>query len=251
MKSILSCITCVAAQTKLDAERFSAIGVDPKKILITGNVKFDIKIPDDIFVHVLQLRLTLGNDRHIWIAASTHRGEEEKVLNAAKILLKTIPNSLLILVPRHQERFNEVFDLCIKRGFNVVRYSENQKCSSRTNIILGDVMGQLLLLYATSDIAFVGGSLIPWGGHNPLEPASLAKPIISGQNLNSFLEISDLLTDANALIRVDDEIALAQNLVELFNDKARQEKLGCAALDVVEKHRGATKKILECIKNYL
>ena len=112
-------------------------------------------------------------------------------------------------------------------------------------------MGQLLLFYAASDIAFVGGSLIPWGGHNLLEPAALAKPIISGQNLHSFLEISDLLTDADALIRVDDEIALAQNLIKLFKDRTKQEKLGCAALDVVEKHRGATKKTLECIKNYL
>lgn len=251
MRSILNCITCLAAQTKLDAERFSALGVDPKKILIAGNVKFDLKISDDVFMRALQLRLIWGKDRPIWIAASTHKGEETKILSAAQIVLKAIPNSLLILVPRHQERFNEVFDLCLKQGFDIIRYSENQKCPAQTNIILGDVMGQLLLFYAVSDIAFVGGSLIPWGGHNPIEPAALAKPIISGQNLNSFLEISDLLTNADALIRVDDEIALARNLITLFKDKALQEKLGGAALDVVEKHRGATKKILERIKTYL
>jgi 3-deoxy-D-manno-octulosonic-acid transferase len=196
------------------------------------------------------LRLAWGKDRPIWIAASTHEGEEEKVLQAAKIVRAALPESLLVLVPRHPPRFNEVFDLCREQGFLVIRYSENQKCLRTTNVILGDTMGQLLLFYAASDIAFVGGSLVPWGGHNLLEPAALAKPIISGQNLNAFLEISQLLTDADALIKVDDAASLAQKLIQLFRDKALQEKLGCAALDVVEKHRGVTKKILEQIKKY-
>ena len=251
MQSILSCITHVAAQSKLDAERFLALGLDPKKIAITGNLKFDVKVSDDVFAQAKQLHLAWGKDRPIWIAASTHKAEEEKVLQAAKIVLEVLPESLLVLVPRHPQRFDEVFDLCHNQGFEVIRYSEKQKCLATTNVILGDVMGQLLLFYAASDIAFVGGSLVPWGGHNLLEPAALAKPIISGQNLNAFLEISQLLTDADALIKVDDAIALAQKLIQLFKDKALQEKLGCAALDVVEKHRGVTKKILTSIKKYL
>jgi 3-deoxy-D-manno-octulosonic-acid transferase len=184
--------------------------------MITGNVKFDIEIPDNIAPKVKQLRLAWGGNRPIWIAASTHEGEEEKILTAAKIVRNTLPKSLLILVPRHPERFNEVFDLCSKQGFNTIRYSKNQKCTDETNIVLGDTMGQLLLFYAASDLAFVGGSLIPWGGHNLLEPAALAKPVLSGQSLNAFLEISQLLTDADALIKADDENALANDLIQLF-----------------------------------
>jgi len=251
MLPILNCITIVAAQSKLDAERFLALGFDPKKILITGNIKFDVKVPGGLFEHSKQLRLAWGKDRPVWIAASTHKGEEEKILAAAKIVRETIPESLLILVPRHPQRFNEVFDLCCKLGFEAIRYSENQKCLASTNVILGDVMGQLLLFYAVSNIAFVGGSFVSWGGHNLLEPAVLAKPIISGQHLNAFLEISQLLIDAEALITVIDEVALAQNLVRLFQNKTLQEKLGCSALDVVEKHRGATKKILSYVKSFL
>ncbi len=197
------------------------------------------------------MRLAWGKDRPIWIAASTHKAEEEKVLQAAKIVREVLPESILVLVPRHPPRFNEVFDLCREQGFEVIRYSEHQKCLTTTNVILGDVMGQLLLFYAASDIAFVGGSLVPWGGHNLLEPAALAKPIISGQNLNAFLEISQFLTDADALIKVDDAASLAQKLIQLFKDKTLQEKLGCAALDVVEKHRGVTKKILTSIKKLI
>ena len=251
MLPILNCITIVAAQSKLDAERFLALGFDPKKILITGNIKFDVKVPGGLFEHSKQLRLAWGKDRPIWIAASTHKGEEEKILVAAKIVHETIPESLLILVPRHPQRFNEVFDLCCKLGFEAIRYSENQKCLASTNVILGDVMGQLLLFYAVSNIAFVGGSFVSWGGHNLLEPAVLAKPIISGQHLNAFLEIGQLLTDAEALITVIDEVALARNLILLFQNKTLQEKLGCSALDVVEKHRGATKKILSYVKSFL
>ena len=251
MRAVLNCINTVIAQSENDAKKFSALGLDPKKIFIGGNIKFDIKTPDDILQQTKQLRLAWGSNRPIWIAASTHKGEEEKILIAAKIVNKVLPESLLILVPRHQERFNEVFNLCRKQGFNTVRYSEKQKYSASTNVILGDVMGQLLLFYGASDIAFVGGSLIPWGGHNLLEPAVLAKPILSGQNLSAFLEISQLLINANALLTVKDENALAKNLIQLFKNKTLQEKLGVAALDVVEKHRGATKKILACIKNHL
>lgn len=247
-QSILNCITTVAAQSKIDMERFLDLGLDPKKMLLAGNVKFDIKLPDDIFSRTKQLRSSLGIDRPIWVAASTHPGEEEKVLAAAKLVIKARPETLLILVPRHPERFSEVYEMCKTRGFNVIRYSENKECSSATNILLGDVMGQLLLFYAVSDVAFVGGSLVPWGGHNLLEPAALAKPILSGPYLSAFSEISELFTDAGALIKVADEKALADNLIKLFGDKILQEKLGTRALDVVEKHRGATKKILEVIR---
>ncbi|EKE00583.1 MAG: hypothetical protein ACD_21C00324G0004 [uncultured bacterium] len=251
IRSMLNHITTVATQSKADAEKFVVLGLDPQKAFISGNVKFDLKLPDDITSQAKQLRLLWGENRLVWVAASTHQGEEEKILAAAKIVREALPESLLILVPRHLERFNEVFNLCCERGFNVIRYSSNQKCSPTTNVVLGDVMGKLLPFYAASDVAFVGGSLIPWGGHNLLEPAALAKPVLSGPNLNEFLEISQLLTDNDALTKVADEASLAKNLIQLLQDKTLQEKLGCAALDVVEKHRGATNKILLRIKELL
>ena len=251
VSSMLNCITTVAVQTKVDAERFLALGINPKKVSIAGNVKFDIKIPGDLASRAKQLRLEWGKDRPIWTVASTHPGEEEKILRAAKIVRKVLPESLLILVPRHPERFNETYSLCCEHGFNTIRYSENQECSPSTNIVLGDTMGQLLLFYAASDIAFVGGSLVPIGGHNLLEPAALSKPVLSGPHLSEFLEISQLLIDADALIKVEDEESLAQNIIKLLQDKNLQEKLGTKALDVVEQHRGATKKILNRIKELL
>ena len=250
MQKILDHITMVVAQSKIDGERFLEIGLDPQKLLIGGNIKFDITIPNEVLLQAPQLRLALGQ-RPIWIAASTHNMEEEKILIAAKKVLEVLPNALLILVPRHLERFDQVFELCHSQGFNVVRYNNKQDYTESTNVMLGDVMGQLLLFYAVSDIAFVGGSLVLWGGHNLLEPAALAKPVISGPNLSAFLEISQMLIDGNALVKVDDELMLAQNLIKLFQDQNLREKLGAAALDVVEKHRGTTKKIMTLIENMI
>lgn len=247
MRSIFDCITMVMAQSKIDAERFLALGLYPQKLLVSGNIKFDIIVPDEVLPQASELRATLGKERPIWVAASTHDMEEEKILIAAKKVLEVLPEALLILVPRHPERFDQVFELCCKEGFNTVRYSKSQDYSAATNVIVGDVMGKLLLFYAASDAAFVGGSLIPFGGHNLLEPAALAKPVLSGRHLDAFLEISQLLSDANALLTVDDELMLAQKLLQLFQDKTMREKYGTAALDVVEKHRGATEKILSVV----
>lgn len=251
IKPILKYLTCVATQSKLDAERFATIGVGKEKILITGNIKFDIQVKNAIYEQAKELRASWGQNRPVWIAASTHAGEEEKILHAARMVLQQIPDSLLILIPRHPERFNQVFALCKKEQFNTIRYSANQGYSNNTNIILGDVMGQLLLFYAASDIAFVGGSLIPWGGHNLLEPAALAKPVLSGPNLSEFREISQLMNDTGGLITVGNETVLADMIIKLFNDKNLCGQIGCAALDAVETHRGATQKVLEQIKKLI
>ncbi len=251
IKSIINYTTMILAQSKLDAERFQTLGLEPQKISIAGNIKFDISIPNEVLLESSNLHSTLGKARPIWVAASTHPLEEEKVLVATKKVLESIPNALLILVPRHPERFDTVFDLCNQRGFKTIRYTKLQDYSSSINIIVGDVMGKMLSFYAASDIAFVGGSLIPWGGHNLLEPAALAKPILTGPNLNAFLEISQLLADADAMIKVNNEEELAQNLLKLFANSELRGKLGTAALDVVEKHRGATTKILTTIENII
>lgn len=247
IQPILNCITKVLAQSRLDGDRFLSLGLDPKKLSITSNIKFDLEIPATVVGEAQKLRSLLGVNRPIWVAASTHEGEEAKVMISAEKILSSVPAALLILVPRHPERFEQVFNLCAKEKFEVLRYSEIEKYSDSTSIILGDVMGKLLVFYGASDVAFVGGSLVAWGGHNLLEPAALAKPVISGPHLSAFLEISQILDDSKALTKVADEDELAQNVIKFLQDAHLREKFGAKALDVCEKYRGATKKISEVI----
>lgn len=163
-KTILNYITMIMAQSRKDEERFLALGANPNKLSVAGNVKFDLTVPEEALSKANKFRSILGKKRYVWVAASTHENEEQKILVAARKVLEIIPTALLILVPRHLERFDKVFELCQEEKFNVLRYSNIQGYSPDTNIILGDVMGQLPFFYAASDVAFVGGSLVPWGG---------------------------------------------------------------------------------------
>ncbi len=245
----LNYLDLVLAQSKLDGERFLSLGLKKQRLKVIGNIKFDLEIAQDLISQATSLRESLGTMRPTWIAASTHKFEEEKVLSAAKAVLAIKPDALLILVPRHPERFDEVYNLSVQQGFKVARFSNlSAEYKSDTNLLLGDVMGQLLMLYAISDIAFVGGSLVPWGGHNLLEPASLSKPVLSGNHLSAFLEVSQILIDHEALVVVSNEDELAKKVIELFNDVQKREVLGARALDVVEKYRGSTKKILAAVE---
>jgi 3-deoxy-D-manno-octulosonic-acid transferase len=251
IKPFLNYITIVMAQSKVDADRLLSLGLEDKKLSISGNMKFDLVISNEVSEQAKKLRTILGQKRSIWIAASTHKGEETKILIVAKKILNTLQDTLLILVPRHPERFNEVYEICCREKFKITSYSKLQNYTTTTNIILGDTMGQLLLFYAVSDIAFVGGSLVPCGGHNLLEPAALSKPIISGKYLNNFLEISSILSNANALIKVDNELELSHNLLKLFQNSTLRKKLGKAAFMTIINHCGATQKILDAVKNML
>ena len=247
-KPTLFCFTMILAQSNADKERFLALGVKQNQIMVSGNVKFDLEIPADLIDQTVKLRSLLGDDRLIWVAASTHDGEEVKLLRTAKVVLEQIPTALLILVPRHPERFDDVLALCQKEEFNVTPYRKLEQYSATTDILLGDVMGKLLLFYGVGDVAFVGGSLISWGGHNILEPAALAKPVLSGDSLHAFAEIKQIMLDRSALVIVNNELELAEKLIALFKDKTEREQLGTVALDIVEKHRGSTEKTLEVIK---
>ncbi|MCL5260364.1 MAG: lipid IV(A) 3-deoxy-D-manno-octulosonic acid transferase [Gammaproteobacteria bacterium] len=250
-KEMLSAITVIAARSEIDAKRFMALGKDAKDIVVTGNVKFDICLPEDIKSEASLLRERLGKERPIWVAASTHKNEEEKVLAGAKLINKIIPQALLVLVPRHPERFTEVYELCRSKGFNTIRFSTHEPCVKETQVVVADVMGQLLNIYAASDVAFVGGSLIAWGGHNLLEPAVLAKPVISGVNLEAFAEIAELLSKAGALFKVKSENGLAAYVIQLLQDKILRAEYGKRALRVVNEHRGATAKLLNIVKKMI
>lgn len=221
------CLTQVLCQTDSDAERFERLGVEKKKLSVTGSIKFDIQISEQVKQQGQQLRAQLGNDRPIWIAASTHKGEDEQVLDAHRQVLKSHPNALLILVPRHPERFDDVFTLCQQQGFNTVRRTSTHAVETNTQVYLGDTMGEMLTLIGAADICFMGGSLIgdKVGGHNVLEPAALGVPIINGPSFFNFKEIVHEMKQNNLIKIVKNEDELARAIVALIKDVAAHERI--------------------------
>ncbi|MDW1970127.1 lipid IV(A) 3-deoxy-D-manno-octulosonic acid transferase [Vibrio sp. 945] len=221
------CLTQVLCQTDSDAERFERLGVEKKKLSVTGSIKFDIQISEQVKQQGQQLRAQLGNDRPIWIAASTHKGEDEQVLDAHRQVLKSHPNALLVLVPRHPERFDDVFTLCQQQGFNTVRRTSTHAVETDTQVYLGDTMGEMLTLMGAADICFMGGSLIgdKVGGHNVLEPAALGVPIINGPSFFNFKEIVHEMKQNSLIKIVKNEDELARAIVALIKDVAAHERI--------------------------
>jgi 3-deoxy-D-manno-octulosonic-acid transferase len=246
-REMLQKMTVIAAHGEVDAKRFIALGAPKDRVIVTGNIKFDLELPLDLISKSTALRDVLGKERFIWIAASTHEGEEEMVLSAHKKLREKNPQALLILVPRHPDRFNKIAALC-EQSFVTVRRSQQPVCTQETAVYLGDTMGELLLMYSASDIAFVAGSLIPRGGHNMLEAGALGKPILTGPHLFNFAEISELFIRARALTKVRDTESLAMQLTQLMQNPFEREQMGQRALQVVDANRGALAKQLEIIK---
>ncbi|MHA6197681.1 lipid IV(A) 3-deoxy-D-manno-octulosonic acid transferase [Pseudomonas wadenswilerensis] len=244
-RPMLEEMSLIAAQTETEAERFRQLGARPQCVQVTGSIKFDLKIDDQLLPRARELRGQWGaTQRPVWIAASTHDGEDALILAAHKQLLEIHGDALLILVPRHPERFDAVHALCSEQ-FATARRSSGAAVDGQTRVLLGDTMGELLFLYALADIAFVGGSLVPTGGHNPLEPAALALPVIMGPHVFNFLEISAMLREAGALQDVDDAEGLAgavRRLIELPKD-AR--KMGDAGLAVMRANQGALQRLLD------
>lgn len=250
-RPMLAEMSLIAAQTETEAERFRSLGARPECVQVTGSIKFDLKLDEQLLPRARQLREQWqASQRPVWIAASTHEGEDAQVLEAHRRLLQVHADALLILVPRHPERFNAVHALCAEQ-FATVRRSSAELVTDATQVLLGDTMGELLFLYALADIAFVGGSLMPTGGHNPLEPAALALPVISGPHVFNFLDISAMLKDAGALQSVDDSQALAaavQRLVELPLDAKRMGEAGRA---VMQANQGALQRLLDGLARLL
>jgi len=215
-------------------------------VQVTGSIKFDLTIDPELLARAAALREQWGaSERPVWIAASTHEGEDEVVLAAHRQLLASYPNALLILVPRHQERFGPMFELCGQQGFATVRRSSGEPVTAHTTVLLGDTMGELLFLYALADSALVGGSLVETGGHNPLEPAALGKPVIMGPHRFNFLEISAMLRDAGALREVDDAEGLAEAVRQLFELPQDAQRMAQAGLKVMQANQGALKRLLD------
>ena len=234
----------IATQTKLDAERFLSLGANPDAVRVTGNLKFDILQPHSISEKAQVLRRFFSVNRTIWIAASTHEGEEKIVLEAFKEVLNTDGSCLLIMAPRHPERFQTVADLCEKMGFNTVKNSEKENYSTATQVYVLDVLGELPAFYATSDVSFVGGSLVASGGHNMLEPASLGVPVICGEYLFNFVDVAELLKKENALLLVSTAKELAETVNKLLGDANLRHGMGEKARKVVLENQGTINKVL-------
>lgn len=227
------CIDKVLCQMESDAGRFERLGIEKNKLFVTGSIKFDIQISDDVKEKAKALRDALGLERPIWIAASTHKGEDEQVLEAHKKILESHPNALLILVPRHPERFEDVFELCQGQGFETARRTSQEEVTISTQVYLGDTMGEMLILIGAADICFMGGSLIgdKVGGHNVLEPAALGVPVITGPSYYNFKEIVEDLIEKKAIKLANAGLSLSIQVVNLIDcEEERVTMLENAAL---------------------
>ena len=245
-------LSLIAVQTQTEAQRFLDLGARPGCVEVTGSIKFDLKIDAELLQRADALRQQWqATTRPVWIAASTHAGEDEIVLAAHRQLLKTQPDALLILVPRHPERFNSVHELCISERLTTRRRSTAEAVQASDQVLLGDTMGELLFLYALADIAFVGGSLVANGGHNLLEPAALGKPVLSGPHLFNFLEIAAQLREAGALSEVENAMQLADKVAALLNEPSKMQRMSQVGLSVLKANQGALERLLEGLQRLL
>ncbi len=250
-RSLLNNITLIAAQNAEDGERFIELGLPRERLRVTGSIKFDLELPGDLTARANLLRQQWSGERPVWIAASTHESEEEIILNAFQRIRKQMPTLLLIIVPRHPERFTKVADLCGKYSEQIVLRSKQIACTSATEIFLGDSMGELLLFYASADIAFVGGSLVKTGGHNPLEPAALGLPVLTGPHMFNFAVIEKQLKEAGALITVQNSEEIAAQVMNTLQDRKKYQQMRNAGLRVIEQNRGALIKQLALVYSLL
>lgn len=253
MKPLFGDLGAAAVQHEDDARRMQSLGLAVERTFITGNIKFDLSLSEELRKRAARLRegIMETGQRCVWIAASTHRGEDEQILQAFGRARQQVPALFLILVPRHPERFDEVADACQKRGYRTVRRSAAAAVDADTDILLGDTMGELLLLFGAADLAFVGGSLVPVGGHNLMEPAAWGLPILTGPHLFNFAEASGLLRDAGAMIVVGDQEELGEKVAELAATETVRQEMGKQALAVANANRGALQKLLDVIERTL
>lgn len=251
-RPMLAEMSLIAVQTETEAQRFRDLGARPECVTVTGSIKFDLTIDPQLLQRAAQQREAWQiTARPVWIAASTHAGEDEVVLAAHRDVLKHHPDALLILVPRHPERFTSVFELSQQQGFISVRRSTAEPVTGGTSVLVGDTMGELLFLYALADIAFVGGSLVPNGGHNLLEPAALDKPVLSGPHLFNFLEIAAMLRNAGALEEVSDSSGLKAVVQRLIEQPEQAKAMADAGLAVMKANQGALQRLLDGIAGLL
>jgi 3-deoxy-D-manno-octulosonic-acid transferase len=243
----LAQVKLIATQTQEDAQRFIAIGAKSEKVRTLGNIKFDVEVSSEIIRQGLQLKADLFGGRFVWLIASTHKDEEAIFFECYKEIKPKIPELLLIVVPRHPERFGEVQKLCGQYRLAVVMRTTGEECHQHTDVYLADTMGELKMLYAASDVAFVGGSMVPVGGHNILEAAAIGTPVLFGPYMENFKEIAlgVLRQDAAKQCRNKNEIISA--IIALHTDFAYRQSLAEKGQAFVRQNQGAVAKIFDIL----
>jgi 3-deoxy-D-manno-octulosonic-acid transferase len=278
-RGLFSAVSLVAAQTVEDAERFIAIGAQRARTRVVGNIKFDTSLGAEAIDKGRALRASFGAARPTWIAGSTHAGEEEQVLAAHETLREGLPDALLLLVPRHPDRFEAVAELLSRRQLRFTRRSSGGigisssssgggggsggggddsggepggvEARGAAQVLLVDTVGELESLYASADAAFVGGSLVPIGGHNLLEPAALGLPVLTGPHHFNGKDIARLMLDQGAALQVGNAQELAAALARLLADPQERRRIGDIGRHIVESNRGSVARLLELIEPWL
>lgn len=241
----------ILCQSSDNARHFITLGAEPNLVSTSGNLKYDISVTDEMRAKISELQQYITSDRKVIVVGSTHEGEELQMLSAYKQLKAQYPELLMVLVPRHPERFNAVAQLGESQDLNVSKRSNKSALSNTTDIWLIDTLGELFACYALSDICVVAGSFSGVGGHNPLEAALFAKPIIVGTNMANFKDINGKLKAANGIVQLNDNDALAAELIAMLADEAKQQELGEQALSVVLANQGATNTSTKCLQELL
>ncbi|RMG34573.1 MAG: 3-deoxy-D-manno-octulosonic acid transferase, partial [Gammaproteobacteria bacterium] len=249
-RRVFGSIDRVAAQSVADAARFVQLGVRRERIEVTGSIKFDKSIPASVVEQVEVMRRN-WSERPVWVAASTHEGEEEIMLAAHARLLKRLPRALLILVPRHPERFDRVATAIIRAGFEPVRRSAGRLPAAEDPVYLADTMGELPVLLGAAGAAFIGGSLARVGGHNMLEAAAQGVPVCFGPHTFNFAFIGQMLLDAGAARRVSDASELASVMADWLGDASARSEAGEAGRRIVERNRGALRRLYGMLEQRL
>ncbi|RZU35394.1 3-deoxy-D-manno-octulosonic-acid transferase [Fluviicoccus keumensis] len=251
-RPMLQCLSMLAAQDADTARRFGGLGMPESRTTVTGSLKFDLTLPDNLEERAAALREAWRlTGRPVWVAASTHEGEDAVVLEVFRQVRLRFPELLLILVPRHPERFDRMADLLQKQDWRYVRRSLQQPVAADTQVLLGDSVGELLLWLTLADVAFVGGSLVGVGGHNPLEPAALSVPVLTGPVMFNFQQITDTLIQAGALVQASDALELQARLTEWLSAPEQARAAGAAGARVVADNRGALSRHMALVSRLL
>lgn len=245
MGSLLRRVDAFAVQGQPDAERLIGLGAPPGAVHVTGSIKFEVDLPASLSEVAKVLRREWGQDRPVWIAGSTHEEEDELVLDAFEALLGSHPSLLLVIVPRHPERFAAVARLCRRRQLELVRRSAaTEQVGADTRVYLGDTMGELSLMYAAADVAFVGGSLVPTGGHNILEPCALGLPVVFGPHMHNFQQIGEMAVERGAAVQVPGVPELVRVVDRYLKDANLRFTAGESGRAMVQENRGALQRTL-------
>jgi len=249
-ETVLGQLRVIGCQYPDHAQRFQDLGADPHKVVTTGSVKFDIALPADHPGEVAALRAALRlADRPVWIAASTHAGEEASVLQAHQQVRERLPGACLVLVPRHPIRSGEVLKMATNRGCSAASLSLPP--SKPVEVVVGDRMGALQTLYGLSQVAFIGGSLVPRGGHNPIEAALCGQPLLMGPSDFNFTEVAAAFAKGRCLTRVGNASELAGAVLKLLGDASVRHQAGQRALGVVRRNVGALAKTKALLREHI